>query len=128
MPLFKQIKVEHVSSALNKVLNENKCLVKKIESSKLKPNWENFVSPLQKVNEKLSRVWSQINHLNSVMNSDKLRVVYNKNLNKITKYHSELSQNEIIYKKFKKIRTSKDFVKLTNPQKKLLLMKLLDLS
>tara|TARA_B100000767_G_C19777153_1_gene543309 strand:+ start:2423 stop:4414 length:1992 start_codon:yes stop_codon:yes gene_type:complete len=120
MPLFKQIKVEHVSSALNKVLNENKCLVKKIESSKLKPNWENFVSPLQKVNEKLSRVWSQINHLNSVMNSDKLRVVYNKNLNKITKYHSELSQNEIIYKKFKKIRTSKDFVKLTNPQKKII--------
>jgi oligopeptidase A len=120
MPLFKHNKVEHVSSALNIVLNENKCLIKKIESSKLKPNWENFVSPLQQVNEKLSRVWSQINHLNSVMNSDQLRVVYNKNLNKITKYHSELSQNEIIYKKFIKIRTSKGFVKLTNPQKKII--------
>ena len=109
-----------MSSALNKVLNENKSLIKKIESSTLKPSWENFVSPLQQVNEKLSRVWSQINHLNSVMNSDELRVVYNKNLSKITKYHSELSQNEIIYKKFKKIKTSKDFIKLTNPQKKII--------
>jgi oligopeptidase A len=54
------------------------------------------------------------------MNSDELRVVYNKNLNKITKYHSELSQNEIIYKKFKKIKSSKDFEKLTKPQKKII--------
>ena len=54
------------------------------------------------------------------MNSDELRVVYNKNLNKITKYHSELSQNEIIYKKFKKIQFSKNFEKLTKPQKKII--------
>jgi len=101
-------------------LNENKLLIKKIESTNLKPSWENFVNPLQQGNEKLSRVWSQINHLNSVMNSDELRVVYNKNLNKITKYHSELSQNEIIYKKFKKIESNKTFEKLTKPQKKII--------
>ena len=101
-------------------MNENKLLIKKIESTNLKPSWENFVNPLQQGNEKLSRVWSQINHLNSVMNSDELRVVYNKNLNKITKYHSELSQNEIIYKKFKKIESNKTFEKLTKPQKKII--------
>ena len=110
----------HVSSALNAVLKENISLIRRIESNKEKPSWKNFVSPLQQLNEKLSRVWSQINHLNSVMNSDELRIVYNKNLNKITKYHSDLSQNELIYKKFKKIESGKEFTKLTKPQRKII--------
>ncbi len=120
LPLFEQIKVKHISAALNKVLTENRLLIKKIESTKINPNWENFVIPLQKINEKLSRVWSQINHLNSVMNSDELRLVYNKNLNKITKYHSELSQNKSIYKKFKKIQSDENFQKLSRPKKKII--------
>ena len=120
MPLFEQIEVKHMSTALCKVLSENILLIKKIESSKEKPGWANFVTPLQQINEKLSRVWSQINHLNSVMNSDELRLVYNKNLNKITKYHSDLSQNELIYKKFKKIHSDEIFTKLSRSQKKII--------
>ena len=72
----------------------------KIESDKQNPNWDNFVTPLEKCEEKLSRAWSQISHLNSVMNNEPLRKVYNENLIKITKYYSTLGQNEIIYKKF----------------------------
>jgi oligopeptidase A len=120
LPLFEQIEVKHMSTALCKVLSENILLIKKIESSKEKPGWANFVTPLQQINEKLSRVWSQINHLNSVMNSDELRLVYNKNLNKITKYHSDLSQNELIYKKFKKIHSDEIFTKLSRSQKKII--------
>ncbi len=84
------------------------------------PNWNNFVLPIQQSNEKLSRVWSQINHLNAVVNNEKLRKIYNKNLTKVTKYHSELSQNKLIYKKFKKIKLSKYYSKLSGPQKKII--------
>ena len=76
MPLFEQINEKHISPALNEILKENRLTIKKIESNKEDPNWENFVSPLQKSNEKLSRVWSQINHLNSVVNNEKLRCIY----------------------------------------------------
>ncbi len=75
---------------------------------------------MQQSNEKLNRVWSQINHLNSVVNNEELRIIYNKNLNKVTKYHSELSQNELIYKKFKNIKVGKCFQKLTAPEKKII--------
>ena len=115
--------MKHISAALNKVLRENKRIIEKIESSNQDPNWQNFVCPLQQSNEKLNRVWSQINHLNSVVNNEELRIIYNKNLNKVTKYHSELSQNELIYKKFKNIKVGKCFQKLTAPEKKLLRMK-----
>jgi len=49
-----------------------------------------------------------------------LRLIYNKNLTKVTKYHSELSQNKLIYKKFKRIKLSKNFSKLSRPQKKII--------
>ena len=75
---------------------------------------------MQQSNEKLNRVWSQINHLNSVVNNEELRIIYNKNLNKVTKYHSELSQNELIYQKFKNIKVGKCFQKLTAPEKKII--------
>ena len=120
LPLFEQIKVDHISAALNKVLSENMQIIKKIESDNYPPSWKNFVLPLQQSNEKLSRVWSQINQLNSVVNNEELRIIYNRNLNKVTKYHSELSQNELIYKKFKEIKISKLYPKLTIPQKKII--------
>jgi len=120
LPLFEQINEKHISPAVNEVLKDNRLTIKKVESNKEDPNWENFVSPLQKINEKLSRVWSQINHLNSVVNNEELRLIYNKNLNKITKYHSELSQNELIYKKFINIKSGKHYQKLKAPQKKII--------
>jgi len=120
LPLFEQINEKHISPAVNEVLKDNRLTIKKVESNKEDPNWENFVSPLQKINEKLSRVWSQINHLNSVVNNKELRLIYNKNLNKITKYHSELSQNELIYKKFINIKSGKHYQKLKAPQKKII--------
>jgi len=101
-------------------LKEIRINIKNVESNKEDPNWENFVYPLQKSNEKLSRVWSQINHLNSVVNNEELRLIYNKNLTKVTKYYSELSQNKLIYKKFIKIKSGTYYRVLTAPQKKII--------
>ena len=120
LPLFEQINEKHISPAVSEVLKDNRLIIKNIESNKEDPNWENFVFPLQKSNEKLSRVWSQINHLNSVVNNEELRLIYNANLTKITKYHSELSQNKLIYKKFIKIKSGRHYQKLTSPQKKII--------
>ncbi|MDA9210779.1 M3 family metallopeptidase [Methylophilaceae bacterium] len=125
LPLFEQIKLDDISPAINKVLRDNKQMITEIESNNMAPTWENFVCPLQQSNERLSRVWSQINHLNSVVNNEELRIIYNKNLNKVTKYYSELSQNQLIYKKFKKIKIEKLYKKLSAPQKKIILDEIL---
>jgi len=105
---------------VNEVLKEIRLTIKNVGSNQEDPNWQNFVYPLQKSNEKLSRVWSQINHLNSVVNNEKLRLIYNKNLTKVTKYYSELSQNKLIYKKFIKIKSGTCYRALTAPQKKII--------
>ena len=47
-------------------------------------------------------------------------MIYNKNLIKVTRYHSELSQNKLIYKKFIRIKSGKYYKAFTVPQKKII--------
>jgi len=105
LPLFEQIEMKHISPAIDQIINENLNVIKKIEQENETPTWDNVITPLERCEEKLSRVWSQIGHLNAVMNNKHLRDLYNKNLTKITKYYSDLGQNMYIYKKFIQINT-----------------------
>ena len=84
------------------------------------PTWQAFVLPLEDSNEHLSRAWSQISHMNAVVNSPELREVYNANLSKITEYYAELSQNLTLFDKFKAIKASAEFAQLTMAQQKII--------
>ncbi|MDB4137990.1 M3 family metallopeptidase [Methylophilaceae bacterium] len=117
LPLFSRIKPQHISPAIDTILENNREKILQIENFSGKLLWENFIEPLQKCDESLSRAWSQVNHLNAVLNSKDLRSEYNKNLLKITNYYSEISQNETIYKKFKQLKSSPEY-KLFNDAKK----------
>lgn len=77
------------------------------------------MEPLEKIDEKLSRVWSQISHLNSVMNSETLRKEYNKNVAKITNYYSELTQNLKIFQGFQYLKKKENYSQLNPIQKKI---------
>ena len=48
LPSFEEIKVEHISPAIDKIITENTNTIKIIERDKQKPNWDNFVKPLEK--------------------------------------------------------------------------------
>mgnify|MGYP000049951416 CR=1 FL=1 len=122
-PSFEKIRVEHISPAIDEIIKKNTISIQLIEKDKKNPSWDNFVKPLEQCDEKLSRAWSQISHLNSVMNNEPLRKAYNENLIKITKYYSTLGQNEIIYKKF--ILLDKASTKLDAIQKKIIKNELL---
>ena len=99
LPLFSKIKAEDISPAINYFIKENKKLIKKLSLLK-NPSWDNFVRPLEVCDERLNRVWSQASHLNAVINNDNLRKAYNNNAIKISKYYSELSQNEQLQNNF----------------------------
>lgn len=120
LPLFSQIKPYHVSPAIDFLIDENKKLIIKIKKYKDSVSWENFVIPLQLADERLSRAWSQVSHLNAVKNTPKLRNEYNKNILKITKYYSEVSQDEIIFKMFRTLKNSIAYQSYSEERKKLI--------
>jgi oligopeptidase A len=118
LPLFSKIEPKHISPAIDLILKENKEIISQIENFSEELLWENFIEPLQRCDERLSRAWSQVNHLNAVVNNQDLRNKYNENFLKITNYYSEISQNEIIYKKFKALKQSSVYEYFTDAKKK----------
>ncbi len=119
LPRFNEVKPELVSPAIEALLQENRALIERLLSEDSAPSWGGFVGPMEDANERLSRSWGQVSHLNAVVNSPELREVYNENLPKITQYYAELSQNQRLYEKFKQIKASREYMVLTPAQKKI---------
>ena len=120
LPRFADFRVEHVTPAVDTLLDENRGLVEKLVRPEVPATWGDFVEPLEDANERLGRAWGQVGHLNAVMNSPELREVYNANLPKITQYYTELSQHAGLYGKFKALRNSGEFETLTPAQTRII--------
>lgn len=120
LPRFAEVRPEHVTPAVDYLLQHNREVVTRLLADTNEPTWENFVLPLDDANEQMSRAWGQVGHLNAVMNSAELREVYNANLPKITQYYAELGQNLALYAKYKALRAGKTFAALTPARKKII--------
>jgi oligopeptidase A len=119
LPHFDLVRPEHVTPAIDQLLGEGRCLLEQLVADVTDPTWEGFARPLEDFEERLSRAWSQVSHMNSVVNSPELREAYNANLPKLTAFYADLSQNEALYAKFKQVRSSDAFLQLTVAQRKI---------
>ncbi len=120
LPLFDQIKPDHVSPAIESMLMEANKMIHTLREMNSTITWKNFVEPIEIITEKISRAWGQIEHLNAVMNSDNLRKAYNENLIKLTTFYTSLSQDQLLYKKYQSLKDSKEFKLLTSSQKRII--------
>ena len=120
LPRFAEIKPEHVAPAIEQLLAENRALVERLLADAAPPTWQNFVAPMENANERVSRAWGPVSHLNAVMNSPELREVYNATLPKITAHYAELGQNLALFDKFKALRNSPEFEGLNAARKKII--------
>ncbi|WP_435627642.1 M3 family metallopeptidase [Candidatus Ferrigenium straubiae] len=118
LPRFAEIKPEHVAPAIDQLLAENRALIARLLADDT-PTWQSFVVPMEDANERLSRAWGQVGHLNAVMNSPELREAYNAALPKITQYYAELGQNLALFEKFKALRNGPEFAGLSAARKKI---------
>jgi oligopeptidase A len=111
LPRFADIKPQHVTPAIELLLSDARSTVKAAENAA--PTWDAFIAPLEDANERLGRAWGQVAHLHAVMDSPELRQVYNANLPKVTKYWTELGQNLQLFEKYKALRSSAEFERLS---------------
>lgn len=119
LPRFAEITNEHIAPAIETLLKENRAVIEKVRADIQTPTWQNFVQPMVDANERLSRAWGQVSHLNAVMNTAQLREIYNANLPLITQFYAELSQDVLLFEKFKQLRASSEFNYLTPARKKI---------
>ncbi len=120
LPKFDQVKAAHVTPAVDYLLLQGRELLESLSSSSIAPTWQNFAYTLEDFEEQLSRAWSQVSHMNSVVNSPELREAYNDNLSKLTAFYADLSQDERLYKKFRDLKASTEYNSLNTAQKKII--------
>ena len=119
LPKFNEIKAEHVSPAIESLLAEARATVETLANIEGPVTWANFANKLEDMEERLSRAWSQVGHINAVVNSPELREAYNENLSKLTDFYADLGQDERLYAKYRALRNSREFDTLSAAQKKI---------
>ena len=120
LPLFSQIRPEHVEPAIDQVLAEARATVDKCLLNKDGYTWENLIEPMENADNRIHKTWSPVSHLNSVMNTDGLRDAYNACLPKLSAYSTELGQNENLYKAFQSLSEHPEFERYSDAQKKII--------
>lgn len=119
LPKFSALKAVHVSPAIDHLLGNARAAIEALATGTETPTWDNFASKLEDIEECLSRAWSQVGHVNAVVNSPELREAYNDNLSKLTDFYADLSQDERLYAKYRALRASNHFDTLSDSQKKI---------
>ncbi|MCK4587619.1 MAG: oligopeptidase A [Gammaproteobacteria bacterium] len=108
LPPFSAIKPEHVEPAIDQILTDNRAAIADLLKSPEQKTWDNLVVPMEDLEDRLTRAWSPVSHMNSVLNSDELRDAYNACLPKLSQYATELGQNESLYAAFELIAKATD--------------------
>jgi oligopeptidase A len=113
LPRFGAIRPEHVGPAIGGLIEEGREVIERLAASDGPPLWETFVEPLDDANERLARAWSQVNHLNAVVNTPALREAYNTALPQVTQYYAQQGQHPGLHARFKALAASEAFAALT---------------
>ncbi len=103
LPSFSRIAPEQVEPAVDQLLAACRARIEQLTSRTDVPTWDSFVEPLEEIDDRLSRAWSPVGHLNSVMNSDELRVAYNACLPKLSEYGTEVGQNQALFEGYRAV-------------------------
>jgi oligopeptidase A len=123
LPRFDAIKPEHVTPAVDTLLEQCRAVVVQAEapaSSAEAISWNSFVEPLENATERLHRAWGAVGHLNSVVDTPELRAVYNENQPKITEFWTELGQNLVLFDKYKALKAGAEYASLSAARKKII--------
>ncbi|TAN50748.1 MAG: M3 family peptidase [Betaproteobacteria bacterium] len=116
LPRFDILRPEHVAPAIDQLIAGARAAM---ESAALaEPSWDAFVRPLDDANERLARAWGQVAHLHAVLDSPELRAAYNANLPRVTRYWTDLGQDERLFAQYRALRAAPEFARYGHDRRK----------
>jgi len=118
LPPFSDIKPEHVKPAVERAIEDCREKIEHVLKGNTGPTWENVIAPIEEVDDRLSRLWSPVSHMNSVVNSDELREAYESCLPILSEYGTWVGQHKGLFEAYKAIKHSKAYSKLSQAKKK----------
>ncbi|WP_323876402.1 oligopeptidase A [Aeromonas veronii] len=118
LPPFSQIKPEQVQPAVMQAIADCKQKISDVLAQRDPHTWDSLIAPLEEVNDRLSRIWSPVSHLNSVLNSEALREAHDACLPLLSEFQTYVGQHEGLYQAYLALSQSDDFPLLSGAQRK----------
>ncbi|HGM5338525.1 TPA: oligopeptidase A [Serratia marcescens] len=118
LPPFSAIRPEDIVPAVQSALADCTAAVERVVAQPGPFTWDNLCQPLAESDDRLSRIWSPIGHLNSVKNSPELRAAYEQALPLLSEYGTWVGQHEGLYQAYRSLKEGAAFEALSVPQRK----------
>lgn len=118
LPPFSRLRAEHFEPAIDQVLAENRQAIADIKAGGGPWTWERLGVPLEALEDRLSRVFAPIGHLNNVANDEAVREAFNRCLEKLTRYATELGQDQELYRAWQSLAESEEYSRLDPARRK----------
>ncbi len=106
LPRFDEIKPHHVVPAIEQLIAEHREQLNTLLEENADPDFGSLVVPVELMEHELSRAWSPVVHLQSVLGSQDWREAYNQALPLLTEHGTEISQNAHLQQAYAKVRDS----------------------
>ena len=105
LPAFDRILPEHVEHAVLTTIEANRVELEQLltAAEQTELEFDAAVLPIEHLSERLHRVWSPVQHLQSVANTPELRAAYNACLPAISRYATEMGHNQRLYELYKRL-------------------------
>ncbi|OZG40977.1 oligopeptidase A [Aeromonas sp. A35_P] len=118
LPPFSQIQPDQVQPAVTQAIADCKQKISDVLAQREPHTWDSLIAPLEEVNDRLSRIWSPVSHLNSVQNSEALREAHDACLPLLSEFQTYVGQHEGLYQAYLALSESDDFPLLSAAQRK----------
>ena len=103
LPRFGEITPDHVLPAIKQLIGTHRTQLAALLDANDEPNFDSLVVPVEQMEHELGRVWSPVNHLQSVLGSQDWREAYKQALPLLTDHGTEISQNTRLQRAYARV-------------------------
>ncbi len=119
LPHFGAVKPEHVEVAVRQAIDNATRVIKEVTANVGDhPTWDSAIAPIEEAEDRFSKIWSVVAHLNSVVNTPELRAAHDACLPLISDFSTFVGQYRPLYDAMVKIASSDGFKLLSGAQRK----------
>ncbi|MCH4295109.1 oligopeptidase A [Shewanella sp. 3B26] len=119
LPPFSAIKPEHIQSAVELAIGHCRAEIERVLAAG-DFSWQGLVAPLEEVDDRLSKLWSPVSHMNSVLSTEEWRAAHDACLPLLSEYGTFVGQHEGLYQAYKTLHGSDEFKTLPRAKQTLI--------
>ena len=120
LPLFSQIKPEHIKPAVEQAIADCKRKIEEVASAQNPHTWDSLVTSIDEVDDVLEKIWSPVSHMNAVVSTDELRDAHDECLPMLSEFGTWVGQHQGLYEAYQQFKDSDEFASLDTAQQKVI--------